>query len=162
MKVLYDTVSSDYTHLLSKADVGRIKDYVAPEVWRAIDYIRFGFSAKSNRAGRMVTHGRRYSIRVNFCPRRAQEGLESPIVCNDRPYLQNVRRYGGKLDLASNTIKWDMKNARRYAFYVLLHEIGHVDYAEKDLPGANCRHSDPREEDWCDNYSAQLMRKMGL
>ena len=69
MKISYDTVRSEYIYPLSKADVRRIKNCVPTEIWRAIEHIRFGFSAKSGHAGRVVKRGKAYSIRVNFCLR---------------------------------------------------------------------------------------------
>lgn len=162
MRIIYDSVSAEYTYPLSKADVGRVKNHVPSDIWDTILYIRFGFSANSTHAGRMFGRGNSYRIRVNFCLKKVEGRLQSPLVCRQKRYVENVRRYGGKPDLITRTIAWDLKSAKRYALYVLLHEIGHVVYAEKDLPGSRsfCRIS--REEDWCDEYSVKLMQEMGM
>jgi len=161
VRIIYDSVSPEYIHLLSKADVSRIRNHVPSDIWERILYIRFGFSGNSTHAGRMVCRGSRsYRIRVNFCPKRVEGRLQSPVVCRQKGYLDGVRRCGGKPDLATKTIDWDLENAKRYAFYVLLHEIGHVVYAEKDLPGSGTFRPSPKEEDWCDNYSTRLMQRI--
>jgi hypothetical protein len=109
----------------------------------------------------MLGHGRNYRIRVNFCVKRVEGRLESPLVCRQRQYIENVKRYGGKPDLAKGVIMWDLASAKQYAMYVLLHEIGHVVYAEANLPGSRLRCRTSKEEDWCDAYSARLMQEVG-
>jgi len=165
MKILYDGVSSEYRFPLSKGDIGKVRNYIPSEIWNAIRYTRFGFSAKSSRAGRTVKRGRFYSIRVNFCLKQVKGNLESPILFDDKRYIENLKKYGGKPNLTTSTVDWQIQDAKRYAFYILLHEIGHIVYAEEGLPGGTSRgwrRGCPKEEEWCDNYSAQLMHKMGL
>jgi len=162
MRIIYDSVSAEYTYPLSKADVGRVKNHVPSDIWDAILYIRFGFSANSTHAGRMVKRGKSYRIRVNFCLKRSEGRLQSPVVCRQKRYVEGVKRYGGKPDLATRTIDWDLKSAKRYALDVLLHEIGHVVYAEKGLPGSRSARPSSSEEDWCDEYSVKLMQEMGM
>ena len=163
MKLIYDSVSSEYVYLLSKADVGRIKGHVHPDIWDAIKHIRFGLSIKSTRAGRMVKTGKRcYCIRVNFCPRRMEKSLQSPLVCAQKHFLEGVKRYGGKPDLKTRTIDWSLADAKRYCYFVLLHEIGHVVYAEVESPGSIYHRSTRAEEDWCDRYSDRLIKKLGV
>jgi hypothetical protein len=108
----------------------------------------------------MVTRGKSYRIRVNFCPKSVEGRLESPLVCRQKHYVKGVKRCGGEIDAAKRTILWDWESAKRYALYVLLHEIGHEAYAEKELPGSGVDHPSANEEDWCDTYSAALMQKI--
>jgi hypothetical protein len=108
----------------------------------------------------MVKRGKSYRIRVNFCPKSVEGRLESPLVCRQKHYIEGVERCGAKLDPATRTIVWDVESAKRYALYVLLHEIGHVAYAEKDLSASGVARSTSKEEDWCDAYSAALMQKI--
>jgi len=163
MKILYDNVSSEYRYPLSKRDVGRVRSHIPSEIWDAILYIRFGFSAKTDRAARMVERGRFYRIRINFCLKQVEGHLQSLMLFDDKRYIENVKRYGGRPNLSTRTIDWDLKDAKRYAYYLLLHEIGHVVHFEKHLlDGISGRQNAPKEEEWCDNYSAQLIEKMGL
>lgn len=160
MRIVYDSVGSDYVYPLTKVDVARVRDHVPSEIWEAIQYIRFGFSGKSTHAGRTFRRGTSTRIRVNFCVKKVGTDLQSPIVCTDGRYLEGVRRCGGRPDLNTGTITWDAASAKRYALYVLLHEIGHVIYAERGLAGSQSARSTAREEDWCDGYSARLIARI--
>ncbi len=162
MKILYDSVSSEYRYPLSKRDVGRVRNHIPLEIWDAILYIRFGFSAKTTRAARMVKRGRFYRIRINFCLKQVKGHLQSPLLFDNKQYIEYVKRYGGRPNLSTRTIDWDLKDAKRYSYYLLLHEIGHVVNFEKHPPDSISRRRDPKEEEWCDNYSAQMMKKMEL
>jgi hypothetical protein len=165
MKILHDSVSSEYRFPLSKRDIGKIKGYIPSDIWNAILYMRFGLSKKTSRAGRMVKRGRFYSIRMNFCLKQIQGNLQSHILFDDKRYIENIKRYGGKPNLKTRTIGWNLQDAKRYALYILLHEIGHAVYTERDLPGSisgGYRKGFPEEEEWCDNYSAQLVSRIQL
>ena len=165
MKILYDSVNSDYGFPLTKKDVGKLKSYIPPDIWRAVLYIRFGLSAKTSRIGRMVKRGRHYSIRVNFCLNKVKGHLQSPLAFDEKRYIENIRNCGGKPNLTTRTIDWSLEDAKRYAYYILLHEIGHIIYTEKGLPGAvssGYRRGFPKEEEWCDNYSMRLIKRMQL
>lgn len=160
MKIVYDSVSSEYVYPLTKADVARIRDHVPPEIWELIQYIRFGFSGNSTHTGRMRRHGSSYRIRVNFCLKKVNGQFQSPLACETKNFVGNVRKYGGRPDPSTRTILWDFESARRYAMYVLLHEIGHVVYAESNFPGSTSRRQISQEEQWCDKYSERLLAKI--
>jgi hypothetical protein len=160
MRIIYDSLGPDHIYPLMKADVARVRDHVPPDVWETIQYIRFGFSSNSRHTGRMRGRGRSHRIRVNFCLKRVNGQLQSPLACKQRDFVENVKRYGGKPDLNTRTIVWDFDSARQYAMYVLLHEIGHVVYAQRNLSGSGSRRGSSGEEDWCDSYSARLMPKI--
>lgn len=160
MKIIYDSVSSEYVYPLTKADVTRVRDHVPTEIWEAIQCVRFGCSRNSTHTGRMRRHGGSYRIKVNFCLKKVNGQLQSPLACGKRNFVENVKRYGGEPDLGPRIITWDFESARRYAMYVLLHEIGHVVHAESNLPGNASRRQTSQEEDWCDSYSARLLREI--
>ncbi len=165
MKIFYDSVSPKYHFPLTKKDVGRLKSHIPSDIWNAIPHIRFGFSAKTSRVGRMVKRGKHYSIRANFCLKEVKGHLQSPLVFDDKRYIENVKSCGGRPNLTTRTIDWHFEDAKRYALYILLHEIGHVIYTQKGLPGAisgGYRKGFPKEEEWCDNYSTQVISKMQL
>ena len=160
MKIVYDSVSSEHVYPLTKADVARVRDHVPSEIWEAIHYIRFGCSGNSTHTGRMRRRGSSYRIRVNFCLKTVDGQFQSPLACETKGFLENVKRHGGRPDLSTRIITWDFESARRYAMYVLLHEIGHVVYAESNLPGSMSHRQISREEQWCDSYSTRLVRKI--
>jgi len=165
MKVLYDSVSSDYLHPLSQKDVDRVKKHTPSEIIQVIRQIRFGCNTKTTREGRMVKRGTCYDVEVNFCPRRAGKHFQSLVLSNRKPHLDKVIRYGGTPNLETGIVDWGLEGAKRYASYILLHEIGHVVYAEQGLlratPDSNKR-STQSEEDWCDTYSARQIRDIGI
>lgn len=146
---------------MSRKDVARIKEHIPQEIWRAIHRVRFGCSRKSPLEGRTLKRGASYDIRVNFCVRRVGMHLESLLLSDRSRYVEEVERYGGRLDLTRKTVMWDLKSAKRYAYYVILHEIAHVAYA-LTFPYSNMSpwRSVPGEEDWCDDYSAHLTQKI--
>ena len=165
MKIWYDSVSSQYCFPLSKRDIGKLKSHIPSDIWNAVLHIRFGFSSKTSQVGRLVKRGKFYNIRVNFCLKEVNGNLQSPLLFNGKQYIENVKKYGGKPSLTTRTISWEFQDAKRYAFDILLHEIGHVIYAEKGLPDSisgGYRRGFPKEEEWCDNYSTQLISKIQL
>jgi len=162
MKILYNSVSSEYLYPLSNKDIRRIRDYIPSEILDLISCIRFGCNVKTHREGRIVKRGRFYDIRINFCLRRVGGPLQSLIQSDTKEYIEEVKRYGGKLDLNTKTISWELQDAKRYAFYILLHEIGHIVYSEKHLKGQLGWKGSRKEEKWCYDYSMRLMKQMRL
>ena len=161
MRISYDSVSSEYLYPLSRRDVARIAEHIPQEIWGAIRRIRFGCSRKSPLEGRTLKRGTSYDIRVNFCVRRVGKDLESLLLSERSRYVEEIEKYGGTPDLTRKTVAWDLKGAKRYAYYVILHEIAHVAYA-LTFPQSSMSpwRSVPGEEDWCDNYSAHLTQKI--
>jgi hypothetical protein len=159
MKISYDKVGSGYLHPLSKEDVARIVDHISLDTAAVISHIRFGHNLNTTQEGRVVKRGESYEIRVNFCVRTTGAHLQSRLLSDNRGmYLEQVKMFGGRVDLSSKTIYWALPEAKRYASYVLLHEIGHVVYCEEYLHGQMDQRQDSREEKWCDSFSRKLVK----
>jgi hypothetical protein len=164
MRVSYDKVGSRYIYPLCEREVRVIMNHVPPIALDLITWIRFGCNLRTTQEGRVVKRGKFYEIKVNFCLWDREGDMQSRLLSAGRKsYLEQVRRYGGIPDAEMKAIKWDLANAKRYASFVLLHEVGHVIHGEKYLHGQMGRkRSSRREENWCDDFSAQLVRRIPL
>ncbi len=160
MKILYDKVSSRHLHPLSKADVERINDALPSEIVGLIQEIRFTHNGRTAQEGRMVRRGRFYEIRVNFCLTDVGDRLQSRMLSDSRRYVDEIRRCGGKPHPATKLIDWDLEHAKRYACYVLLHEIGHVVHLERYVGGRPVGKAQAKEEKYCDSFAAAWANKL--
>jgi hypothetical protein len=162
MKISYDKVGPGHLYPLSKADVERISDAIPAEVVNVIREIRLAYNRKTTQEGKVVKRGRLYDIRVNFCLTDVGGCLQSRMLSDKKRYIDEMRRYGGKPDPSAGVVHWDLEHARRYACYVLLHEIGHVVYLERYAHGRPVGKAHSKEETWCDAFSAALVRSLSV
>ncbi|MEN6290765.1 MAG: hypothetical protein ABFD07_01955 [Methanobacterium sp.] len=151
MKIIYDKVSPEYSYPLSKDDVAKIKKFVKSENISKLRTIEFGCNTKTTQEGRTVQRGKYYDIRINFC----LKNMSSLILSENKKYIDQIRLFAGSVDFESRLITWNMADAKRYALFLLLHEIGHIIYSERhsqnNLSGASSKH----EEQWCDRYAME-------
>lgn len=160
MKISYDKIGPGHLYPLSQADVERIRDVLPADIVNAITEVRFAYNGKTTQEGRMVKRGRLYEIRVNFCLMDTGGCLQSRMLCDKKRYVGEVTRYGGQPDPRTKVIRWDLEHAKRYAYYVLLHEIGHVVYLERYVGSRPVGKAHSKEETWCDGFSAALVRQL--
>jgi hypothetical protein len=158
MKIIFDTVSSEYLYPLSKCDVARIKEVVNSEELNKLRKIEFGCNTKTTQEGRTVQRGKYYDIRINFC----LKNLSSLILSEDKKYIDQIKRFASNVDIKSRLITWELAEAKRYALFLLFHEIGHVIYSEHHLQNKLNGPSSKAEEQWCDSYSMQKISELGL
>ena len=156
MKILYDDVSSEYSYPLSKKDVGKIKKYLPSGLSDIIKNIRFGCNTKTTQEGRTVKRGRFYDIKINFC----LKNFQSIILAENKDYIEEIKRFGGKINFETRLIGWNKSNAKRYAYYILLHEISHIIYSENYLDAKLNSKSSVKEEQWCNNNSLQMLKNI--
>ncbi|GBC59925.1 hypothetical protein DENIS_0867 [Desulfonema ishimotonii] len=156
MKICYDNVSSDYSYPVSKKDIGEIKKIILPEITDKIRVIRFGCNTKTTQEGRIVKQGRVYDIRINFC----LNNNRSLILSDRKKYIKEIKQFGGSPDFKSGFITWKLNDAKRYSFYILFHEIGHIAFCEKYLNGNQGTKNSSAEEQWCNNFSMKLIREL--
>ena len=156
MKISFDQKSVEYKYPVSKKDIDIFKTHVSNDVLNKIRRIRIGCNTKTTQEGRMVYRGLRYDIRINFCLNRGK----SPILTEDKQYIEQVKRYGGEIDFDSRTIKWSSENAKYYAYFILAHEVAHIVYSEKhNVKDIGYRESN-KEEKWCDNYAEAIITEI--
>jgi hypothetical protein len=79
------------------------------------------------------------------------------LLTGERSYLKTIRLFGGKIDEELGVIAWSPDGAKRYAFFLVLHEIAHVAYCEKFKEGKLEGHGSPTEESWCDEFAADAL-----
>jgi len=156
MKVSYDTISQDYSYPLSRNDLDTLRCMVSPSLLEVVGAVRFGCNTKTTQEGRTVQRGKQYEIRINFCLKNNQTKLLS----DERSYQHTVQRFGGTIDKETGLITWFPAGARLYAFYLLLHEIGHVAYCERFKEGRLEGHGSPTEESWCDEFAAIGLKQL--
>lgn len=150
MKILYDTVSEEYIYPFSKKDLDKIKAIVSSDILLKIRSIRFGCNMKTTQEGRTVQHGKVFDIRINFC----LNNMRSLILSKDQTYIKQIHAFGGVVDPSISTITWKLPDAKRYALYLLLHEIGHIEFSDKYTDNTLKGRSSLSEEQWCDKYAS--------
>ena len=111
----------------------------------------------------MIQRGEFFDLRVNFCLKRVGQRLQTPVLsCSNKRYIEEVRRYGGRPDCATKRIEWDLPSAKRYACYVLLHEIGHIAYSQVRPHDRLDAKGYAGEEQWCNHYSTKLLKAIQI
>jgi len=157
MKVHFNALSSEYVYPLCKKEVLRYVSLVFEQGLRKIGEIEFGCNTKTTQEGRIVQHGDRYNIRINFC----LKNLSSTILSNSSVYMNQIKVFASCVDMDSGLITWKLHEAKRYALFLLFHEIGHIVYSESHssvkMSGSGTR----MEEQWCDRYAMQMLDVVG-
>jgi hypothetical protein len=156
MKIIYDQVSSDYLYPLSKDDIAQIKEVVPSEDFAKLRTIRFGCNTKTTQEGRTVFRGNFYDIRINFCLRN----LSSLLLSDDKKYLDQIKSFAANVNQKTRLIKWKLADAKRYAFFLLLHEVGHIVYSEHHSQSEFSGPSSKAEEQWCDSYAMNKIQEL--
>lgn len=154
MKVLYDNVSPEYIYPLSKNDVTEIKQIISASIIEKITYIRFSCNTKTTREGRVVKDTNKYNIRINFCLNK----FRSLVLSEDKKYIMFIHKFGGLVNLDTRFITWNMQSAKKYAKFILLHEIAHIVFAEEMMDGQlKGRRGSVSEEEWCNHFALELL-----
>jgi hypothetical protein len=155
MKIIYDRLSSSYLYPLSKVDIAKVKKVVSAEDINKIQTIRFGCNITTTQEGRIVHKGKIYEIRINFC----LNNFNTRILSEDKKYIDQIRSFSGRVDQKSKLITWQLADAKRYALFLLFHEIGHVIYSEHHSQNYMIGPSSKKEEQWCDSYAMQKIQE---
>jgi hypothetical protein len=154
MKIIFDKVSSEYLYPLSKEDIAQIKKVVSSEDIDRLRTIEFGCNMKTTQEGRTVQRGSFYDIRINFC----LKNMTTLVLSEDKKYIDQIKSFAGYVDMKSRLITWKLDDAKRYALFLLLHEIGHVIYSEHQSQTRLCGPSSKAEEKWCEHYAMQKLQ----
>lgn len=156
MKIIYDKVSSDYLYPLSKDDICQIKKVVESEDLGKLRTIEFACNTKTTQEGRTVQRGKFYGIRINFC----LKNLSSLLLSKDKKYIDQIKSFAAIIDQKSRLITWKLADAKRYALFLLLHEVGHVIYSEHHSQSKMSGPTTKDEEQWCDSYAMQKIQEL--
>ncbi len=153
MKIQFDTVSKEYRYPLSQKDIKEVKKNIDSAIINKIKLLRFGCNTKTTQEGRTVKRGNSYDIRINFCLNQ----MKSYVLSENKEYIDVIKKFGGKINFATRTIEWSLLDSKRYALFILLHEIGHIVYCESYLGGKLSTKTSLKEENWCDNYAQKKL-----
>jgi hypothetical protein len=128
----------------------------APELGEVTSSIRFGCNHRTTQEGRLAKRGARYEIRINFCLRHGR----SRLVSETEYWLKWVRMCGGRVSVEEKAVLWNETAAKRYAAFLLLHELAHIAYflrhSGHDLVA---RKGGREEERFCDEWAAQSLAR---
>jgi len=161
MRVIFGQISPGYKYPLSKKGLIPLRESgIVPEgIWERIQCIRFGCNTKTTQEGRTVQRGKTFEVRVNFC----LWNFQTRLLSKNKSYLGFIARFGGKINREAGTITWNVEAAKRYALFILLHEIGHVVYCEQFSNGViKGQRGDRTEEQWCDNFALRGLKTLAV
>ena len=150
MRISFGHVTGSKSYPLTRDEIRSVVTMLADDVAIAIVEIRYICSMHGYQLGRVVSRASGATITINFCT----SGGVSQLLSRRRRYLDEIHACGGVVNLESGDVLWPSDSAKKYAVYVLAHEIGHLAYAKKygnnRLDG---RHKGGGEEKWCDAYA---------
>jgi len=152
MKIIFDRLSSGYIYPLSKKEIIQATNIVSSNDLEKIRIIRFGCNTKTTQEGRTVQHGNFYDIRINFFLKE----FTSIILSDDKSYINHLKIFTNGVDQKTRIISWELAEAKRYALFLLFHEIGHVIYSEHHS-SMKMTSQTKNEEQWCDRYAMQTV-----
>jgi len=156
MKIIYNNVSSEYLYPLSKEDVVKLKQIIPEEDFNKIRTVEFGCNTKTTQEGRIVQKGRFYEIRINFC----LKNFCTLLLSDDKKYIAQLNVFTKSIDQKTRLVTWKLADAKRYALFLLLHEIGHVVYSEHHSTYKLNVPTSKVEEQWCDNFAMQKIHEL--
>ena len=158
MKIIYDNVSPDFSFPLSRKDIRVLKEILPLGIYEKINVLEFGCNRKTTQLGRTVQLANGvYNIRVNFC----LKNFTSIVLSEGHYYIEPVEQCGGVIDLTTRLVQWTSLSAKKFGFFILLHEIGHICYAEHILERQSWeKKAGGNEEKWCDNFARDNLTKI--
>jgi len=158
-RVQFDVITKGYEYPLSREEVLHVLSWaeeVAPGLPQLVRSVRFGCNHRTTQEGRVVQRGESFEVRVNFCPKDNR----TRILRSSRSWLLHAKKCGGVPDLESGAVTWSRDSARRYAVFLLLHELAHVVYMRR----IGSREFDEKsggesEERFCDDWAEAALKR---
>lgn len=157
MKISFDKLASGREFALSRSDAKRfLEQVVPPEVLARIVKVHFGCNRATTQEAQIVARGSTYEIRVNFWLENGVSRVLSPAP----EWTEGIRAAGGIISSDPKQVEWPDDTARRYAAFLLAHEVAHPIYAAERGIGSLSHSKRYSEEDrWCDEWAWQAVRK---
>jgi hypothetical protein len=154
MKIIFNSVAKSYKYPITKRDISLIKKIFPLELLEKIISLTFGCNQSAWIEGRARKRGKRWDVRINFC----LKGDESPLLSNNKLYLAELKNFGANVDFQKQVIRWPRGAAKRYALYVLIHELAHIWYSEnKDTTEISFSRKNDLEK-WCNEFSMKKLK----
>lgn len=159
MKIRFDQAGSASYPLDAKTAKQVVNRLAPPDVVEAIREIRFGCNRTTSQEARIVAKGSIFDIRINFC---LVNGC-SRALSSDKKWADPVVQLGGVIDASTNSVSWPGESAKRYALFLLIHELAHVIYArERGEARWSTPKSSTHEEAWCDEFALRESKAIDL
>ena len=157
MKITYDKVSNGYSYpLKDRKELVRLLGDIPGVILSRIKKIRFGCNWSTTQEARIVQRGQNFDIKINF----SLKDKQSPLLSEKKNWINTIKKFGGKINKTNNTVLWDLESARKYSYYLIFHEIGHVAYCIQKHGGKmNGKKGSSSEEQWCDKFAFEAVNK---
>src|SRR5262249_17908909 len=79
--------------------------------------------------------------------------LRSRLRSEVTDYLGVIQTLGGDIDRDNKRIVWTKATAGKYALWLILHEIGHIAYADRNSCGEFRGRTSTTEESFCNSFA---------
>jgi len=154
MKIEYDKLIGAYSYPISSADLKKVlTEHVPSEILAKLVRVHFGCNQDTTQEARVVcrsnVRGHSYEIRINFC---LKDG-KTKFLTEKRDWPKIVESFGGIIDKSAKTVSWTPIDARKYATFLIFHEIAHIEYAQRHGCGIINGKTSASEESWCESYA---------
>lgn len=94
-----------------------------------------------------------YDFGINFC----LKSLSSIILSNGNAYISQIKMFASCVDRVGGLVNWKVHEAKRYALFLLFHEIGHIVCSESHLLIKMTVPASRIEEQWRDRYAMKIL-----
>lgn len=160
MQLEFDKITAPYCYPLSASDVKQVlAECVPAEMMPRLAKLHFGCNQQTTQEARIITRGNKIDVRINFCPKDGKTRLLS----EKREWREIIKFCGGSIDKKDDSVLWTAEAAKRYAIFLIAHEIAHIIYAARN--GSN-RFTDSKssatEETWCDSFAKSILVKLTM
>jgi len=157
MRVSFDKLPQGRTVPLTRATAKRFLRAIAPpELLDRIVRLHFGCNQRTTQEARIVSRGRTFEIRVNFCLDHGQ----SRLVSSKPGWLRIIEFAGGSIARPERRVVWTPEAARRYCAFLIAHEVAHVIYARRSgVDTFTSPKGTPTEEAWCDEWAIAAVER---
>ncbi len=158
MKIEFDNIVPPYFFPLSATDVKQIfAECVPREILPKLAKVHFGCNQQTTQEARIVGRGSKFDVRINFCPKDGK----TKLLTEKREWRNLGEYYGGIIDKKGQFVLWTREAAKKYATFLILHEVAHIVYAQRHgFAKLNRPKSSPTEESWRDAFAESLLSKL--
>lgn len=156
MHIRYIKPPDGVRHALDREDVRRLGEVLPADIIRRIKLIQVYYNGRSKRQGQVSFIGSRIIVRINFSPKDGRSSLKH-LPAKD---LRFIEQLGATLNRDSCHVVWRGESARRYALFILLHELSHALFKDVFPLAAENQHGSCFEESWCDAKAMELLHTL--
>lgn len=156
MKVYYRDVPEDVQHALSRRDIERLHEVVPEDILRRIIELHVYYNTRTAVRGLIAFRRKGIIIRINFWTWRRRTRIDSHWP-EELPFIRSL---GGSIDRENGVVVWTGDSARRFALFILLHEISHLLFKLSHPHAGAMQGGNRYEEAWCDEKAKELLQRL--